>query len=174
MPDLENPYASPQAEIVAENKLINQNALTDLMLKHLKDASPWLRFIGILSYIGCGFLALTGIITMTAMGALTSAWESLANLDFLNGLFTTAFSISMGITYIIIAVICFFPAHFTYNFGSKLRDYFLNGRDQELEIAFKNNKSLWKFYGIVMIIYLAFIPVLIVISIVAVVASALI
>ena len=173
MSDLENPYASPQTESVTENKLISNNTLSDIMLKHLKDASPWLRFIGIMGYIGCGIMVIAGIIFIAAMGAISSLWESIAELEAFGSLFNTIFSASMGVNFLVFAVLFFFPAHFTYLFGSKLRDYFRNGREQELESAFKNNKSLWKFYGILMIIYLAFIPVLIVVSIIAVVATTL-
>ena len=40
-----------------------------------------------------------------------------------------------------------------------------------LELAFKNNKSLWKFNGILLIIGLAVIPALVIIAIVAAVAA---
>jgi hypothetical protein len=46
--------------------------------------------------------------------------------------------------------------------------------DKDLEDAFKNNKSLWKFYGILVIVYLALIPVLLIgASVVTAVLSAI-
>ncbi|MDR1279046.1 MAG: hypothetical protein LBK02_09860, partial [Treponema sp.] len=69
--------------------------------------------------------------------------------------------------------LCFFPALFTYNFGNKIRAYQQSRAEEELENAFKNNKSLWKFLGILTIISLAFIPVMIIISIVVGIAASL-
>ena len=166
MSDMENPYASPQTEIVPVNELRNQGALTDTMLGYLKEAAPWLRFLGIVCYISCGLMAFSGIAAIIGMGALSSLWESIPELDSLGSIFNTVFSFSMGSNFLLVAVLFFFPARFIHNFGVKLRSYFQNGKEQELELALKNNKSLWKFLGILMIINLAMIPVIIVLAII--------
>ncbi|MCL2472811.1 MAG: hypothetical protein FWF26_03945 [Treponema sp.] len=174
MSDTGNPYASPQAGSVPAQNLIVQPALTDKMAGFLREASPWMRFIGVMEFIGCGFLALIGIIMMAAMGALTSLWDSIPEFGKLGNTFGAVFSASIGAVYLVMAVFLFFPALFTWNFGAKIRDYFQSGKEQELELAFKNNKSLWKFYGILMIIELALIPVLIIIGIAVAVTASLI
>ena len=162
-----NPYESPQTASIPEAGLSAQGALTDTMLRHLKDASPWMRFIGIVGYIGSGLVALIGIGFIVAMGTISSMWESLASeLGSFGSIFSSLFSSSMGINILIAAVLLFFPAHFTYKAGFYIYSYIKNGREQELEIAFKNNKSLWKFSGIVTIIYLAFVPLLIIIVVI--------
>jgi hypothetical protein len=121
--------------------------LSDNILFYLKGASPWLRFIGILCYISCGFMVAGGLIALIAAPLME-------DLD-IDG--TTGFL--MGIIYLVSAVIVFFPARFIYSFGARLRNYFLSNTEKELELAFKYNKSLWKFYGIAMIIILALIPI---------------
>ena len=68
-------------------------------------------------------------------------------------------------------VLMFFPAFFTYKFGVKIRAFTRTNSEQELELAFKNNKSLWKFNGILTIIGLAIIPLVIILGIIAVVAA---
>jgi len=171
--ETENLYASPQAESVPENKLLAQAALTETMLGYLKEASPWLRFIGIVGYICCGLIAATGIIFIVFMGSLSSIWEeTISELGDLGNVFGAVFSGSMGFTFLISALLCYFPSRFTYNFGAKIRSYLQNGREQELELALKNNKSLWKFMGILLIINLAFVPLLIVVGIIIAVVSA--
>jgi hypothetical protein len=70
-----------------------------------------------------------------------------------------------GIYFLGVAVLGFFPSYFIYNFGSKIRTYLRTGAEQDLERALKNNKSLWKFSGILTIIGLAIIPVIFIISI---------
>jgi hypothetical protein len=171
MSDLENPYASPKAESIPENDLITRQSLTDTMTVYLREAAPWLRFIGIVGYIGCGFLAVLGIASIAGMNALSGLWDSISELGSMGSLFNSAFSITFGFNFLLTAVLCFFPSRFIWNFGSKLRSYFQNGREQELELALKNNKSLWKFLGIITIINLSMIPVLIVIVIITAVVS---
>ena len=174
MSDIENPYASPQAESIPENKLITQPSLTDTMLRYLKEAAPWLRFLGVLGFISCGFMAICGITVIIAMGSFSSAWETMLDSGPYSEAVSSIFSISMGLNFIIYAVLFFFPTRFMYKFGVKIRSYLQSGKEQELELALKNNKSLWKFMGILMIISLAIIPVFIAIAIITVAVSVLI
>jgi hypothetical protein len=156
MSDYENPYKSPETAIVPETPEGTGSALTETMLGYLKEASPWLRFIGILGFIGCGFICLVGIISAISSSVLSSIageWGALPA-----GLISL-FYIAGGAVY-------FFPAYFTYNFGTKIRDYQISGSNDDLELAFKNNKLLWKFNGILYIVCLALIPFLIIISII--------
>jgi hypothetical protein len=159
MSDIDNPYQSPESPIVPE---IPQNTgvmLSEKMLRHLNDSSPWLQFIGILGYIGSGLLVIGGILGTIGFSAMS----------FL-GLGDFPFWI-IAVIYIPLGVLFFFPAHFTYNFGRKIRNYRFSNSTEDLELAFKNNKSLWKFNGIICTIYLAFIPFTIIIGIIGGVAA---
>jgi hypothetical protein len=124
------------------------------MLRYLNDTSPWLQFIGILGYIGCGLLVIGGIFSAVGFSAAASFTE-LGEFPFW----------IITLIYIPLGVLSFFPARFTYNFGRKIRNYRFSNSTEDLELAFKNNKSLWKFYGILCIIYLAFIPFFFIIAI---------
>jgi hypothetical protein len=148
----DNPYQSPQAEINAE-RTGPQGCLTEGMVSHLSAAAPWIRFIGVLGYVGCGFTALVGlgcIIAGPATDSFFSRWGGAVGM------------VSLGIIYIALGVLLFFPAMFAYNFGVRIRNYLRSGSEYELEQAFKNNRSLWKFLGILAIVELALLPVLIV------------
>jgi len=156
MSDYENPYKSPETAIVPEKPQGAVTALTETMLSYLKEASPWLRFIGILGFIGCGFMCLVGIIFAITTSVIPDIMDGMVNFP------VWLFSL----VYIAIGALYFFPARFTYNFGAKIRNYQLSNSNEDLELAFKNNKSLWKFNGILYIVCLAIIPFTIIISIV--------
>jgi hypothetical protein len=136
------------------------------MLIYLREASPWLRFIGILSFIGCGFTALMGLLTLLVSGFIDFADLSLA----LPGLSNWGGPV-MGAVYLGGAALLIFSGRFTYNFGAKIGHFLRSGAAADLELAFKNNKSLWKLNGIMAIVYLALVPALIVIVAVAAVYS---
>jgi hypothetical protein len=173
MSDNANPYQSPEAAVKPEAPLVSQTGLTEIMLGYLKGASPWLRFIGIMGFIGCGLMVLGGILFLALIPVMGSVWETIPDMGTFSAYFGAAFGGSMGIYFFICAIIGFFPSRFIYTFGNRIRSYLLSGADRDLEEAFKNNKSLWKFAGIVTIISLAFIPVMIIVGIVIAVIMAL-
>ncbi|MCL2809194.1 MAG: DUF5362 family protein [Treponema sp.] len=165
MSDFNGQYNSPETQIVPE-KLQNAGNLTDTMLRYLKEASPWLRFMGVVGFIFCGFIALGAFFSLIGTVA-TSAFASEFGdipIQLLTFLYTV---ILLGS-----GVILFFMSLFTFNFGNGIRKYQFSNSDEDLETAFKNNKSLWKFYGIMTIIYLALFPVMVIVMIAVGVAMA--
>lgn len=161
MSDIENPYQSPESQIIPETPQSADNSITPLMLKYLSEASPWLRFIGILGYIGCGIMVISGIVMAATANATGELFENFIDFPFW----------IIGFLYIPLALLLFFPSHYTFKFGQKIRNYQFSNSNDDLENAFKNNKSLWKFYGILMIVYLAILPVVIVVSVIIGVAA---
>jgi hypothetical protein len=159
--DIANPWQSPENASVPEKPPGAQAVITDTMLRYLREAAPWLRFIGILGFIGCGFMVAGGLAATIVMFAAASLVEEFGGFPV--GL--------MGLLYVALGVVAFFPARFTYYFGAKIRNYQLSNSEQDLEQAFKNNKSLWKFTGILCIVYLAFVPLAVIGGIVAMVGS---
>jgi hypothetical protein len=167
MSNADNPYQSPETVAAPVAPLVNQGVLTENMLTQLKAASPWLRFVGILGFIGCGFMAFFAVIFLAVIPLLRAAmWEAASEMGEFGNIFGNAFSSAFGGTMAIYffgaAALFFFPSLFAYRFGSKIRSYLRTGTDGDLEAAFKNNKSFWKFIGILAIIQLAFVPVIII------------
>jgi hypothetical protein len=170
MADDINPYQSPQNPV---NPAANSSGqLTENMLRYLKGASPWLRFVGIVGFIACGFLALIGLVFLFSPSAWGSFWSEIPGFGDYTGDAGAVVGVAMGLYFFIAALLYFFPALFQYKFGSKIRGYLQSGSDQDLETAFKNNKSLWKFNGILLIIVLALFPAMLLIGIIIGIASA--
>ena len=175
MSDAVNPYQSPEASAVPVKPLLVQGSLTETMMIYLKATSPWLRFIGILGFISSGFTALWGIIIFILFPATRTTWEQIPGFESIGSLSNTLSMVlggTVGLFCIGAAVLMFFPSVFLYRCGNKIRVYLRTGADQDLETAFRNNKSFWKFAGIVCIIHLAFFPLLIIGGIIAGVAAA--
>ena len=159
MSDNENPYQSPESPIIPAESQGSDNYITPLMIKYLNETSPWLRFIGILGYIGCGLLVIQGIFIAASSTAAFALFGGLGDFsDFPVWI--------IGFLFLPAALLFFFPSNYTYKFGQKIKNYQFSNSNEDLENALKNNKSLWKFYGILMIIYLATLPVILVVSIV--------
>jgi hypothetical protein len=170
MSDGINRYQSPQSP--ANPAADNDGRLTETMLRYLGGASPWLRFAGIIGFIYCGFLVLGGLVSFLFSVAMEDFWSGIPEIAEYADVLRVVFGVFMGFYFIIFAVLGFFPSLFLYNFGARIRSYLQSGMDQDLETAFKNNKSFWKFVGVLIIIGLAFIPVMIIIGIIVGIAAA--
>ena len=174
MSDAVNPYQSPEAALNPVNPLTAQGILTEPMLICLKGASPWLRFIGILGFIGAGFTTLSGLSLFAILPMISRLWGEIPGFEAVfSGFWGAALSGTTAVFCVGGGALMFFPSLFIYRFGEKIRSYLRTGADADLELAFKNNKSLWKFAGIVSIIELAFIPIFIIAGIIIAVVMAL-
>jgi len=161
MSDSDNQYNSPQAPIGPEKNQVVGN-LTATMLKYLKEASPWLKFIGILGFISCGLIVLGAIVIIILSTVAASLLGEFGDIPIW----------LISPLYLAMGALLFFPSLFTYNFGDKIRKFLVSNSEEDLEEALKNNKSLWKFYGIMCIISLATTPVIIIVTVVVAVAAA--
>ena len=155
----DNPYESPQAEAGTVNPLSGR-VLTEGMLFYLKGAAPWLRFISIVGFICLGISILSILLVTFVFG---HALEELPEAAPYAALLTSG----MVFIYLPILALYFFPILYVFRFGKKIQNYLFTGDSGDLEAAFKNNKSLWKFLGILMIIMLGFFALALVIGIIA-------
>ena len=162
MSDVINPYQSPETAAVAVKPLVAQGPLTENMLIYLKRASPWLRFLGIVGFIGAGLTTLSGFSFAAFIPAINQVWDEIPGFGSFSTVMGAIFGGGMAVFSIGGGVLMFFPSLFMYRFGDKIRSYLRTGMDQDLEMALKNNHSLWKFTGIICIISLAFIPLLVI------------
>jgi hypothetical protein len=172
MSDAVNPYQSPETAVVPEKPLAIQGTLTETMLANLKGATPWLRLVGILGFISSGFVALAGFSVLPFILIVNRVWTEVPGFESFNGASGAVFNVFMVVLFVGAGVLLFFPSLYIFKFGEKIRSYLKTGADEELELAFRNNKSLWKFAGILGIVQLAFFPLLIIGSIIVALVAA--
>ena len=135
---------------VPENLVNPHIVLTKSMLKYLKQTSPWLRFIGTLGYIFCSISVVGGIIFLVAISADYGLADELGDFP----------AEIAGLFYILLGILLFFPSRFLHKFGEKIRRFLDSNSGEDLEQAFKHNKSLWKYIGIICIIIIIVAPFL--------------
>lgn len=109
----------------------------------LQEGSKWAKFLGILGFIGVGFLVLGGFSIMGA-GSLLSG---MGDMPFSPGLF--------GLLYIIIAILYFIPSLYLYNFANKAQAALRNNDSGMLTESIGFLRSTFKFFGIFAIIGIA-------------------
>jgi hypothetical protein len=164
-----NPYQSPETDVSAVKPMLCSGMVTPTMRNYLKGASGWMRFMGIVGFISCGFMVLVGGFMMLLPAIFMQLHEFDAG-DMAN--FPGFIGAMGGFLYLVIAALGFFPAFFLYRAGARIRDYTRTDADFDLEEALRNNKAFWKFVSILTIVSIALVPVMVIIGIVAALSSA--
>jgi len=120
--------------------------VTETAKKYLKTTSDWTRFFSIMGFIAVGFLGLISIVALL----------TLLVLSFVDDMPEEAYLFFIGgIIYLILAVAMLFPALYLSRFSQKTNAALLSNNANEIETAFKNLKSYWKFTGVMTIVVIA-------------------
>ena len=136
--------------------------LTDQAKGFLREAGKWAMFLSILGFIGLGFMLLGGL----GIFAASSTLDSMPS----NGMNGMPFSMSIiGVLYIVMAVLYFFPRMYLYKFASKIKQAIIGNNTMHLTESFKNLRSHYKFIGILTIVIIAsyIIGMIVMVSVVA-------
>lgn len=110
----------------------------------LNETRKWTKFLAILGFIGIGLLLLMGLFFGTIF---SSVMESMPQSSPFPGKM-------MGIIYVILAIVFFFPILYLLNFSNQMKSALYSNNQEALYIAFNNLKRHFKFIGIVAIIEL--------------------
>ena len=119
----------------------------------LRQTRPWVLFLSVLGFIVTGIMVLFGV----GFGLLGMAGGG-----------GSVVGAGMGLLYIAISAIYFFPALFLWRYGSRIGGLMAGGQVQDLENALEAQKSFWRFTGILMavviVLYVAVIAGAIVVA----------
>ncbi len=107
---------------------------------YLKETGNWAYFFSILGFIFIGLLFIGSLVVSVMFSFLDNE-----NLPAISGL-------TFGIVYIIFSIILFFPILYLYRFSTNMKSALENSESLNLEIAFKNIRSHYKFVGYYIII----------------------
>jgi hypothetical protein len=116
-------------------------AVTELTVDLLRRTRPWVLFLAALAFVGCGLIVVMGVI-MVAAGFLTSPGPD-------------AFPKFLGLLYLPFAVLYVYPAIKLWKYGSAIGRLVASPTPAELEAALAEQKSFWKYTGVVAAVVLA-------------------
>ena len=125
-----------------ESELSNNKTLklTENSLIFMTEVVKWAKFLAICSFVGLGIMVLFGA------GMIILQFE---------GLGTGIQVVVMGIFYISMAGLSFFPAMYLYRFATASAEAIEKLNDDIFEDGIENLKSLFRFTGILTIIVLS-------------------
>ena len=137
-----------------EQELQNQDtplfnlSIDPLVRSHLAETARWGKFLAIVGFIGCGLLLIGGpIFAMSPklVNASLSDESAPANI-----------SPAVIIVYVLVADLLYFlPCLFLFRFSQKMKLALATDNQADLTIGFQNLKVLFRFVGILTIIFLS-------------------
>jgi hypothetical protein len=122
-------------------------------LKNLDTTRKWTMFLAIICFIFLGLFIVIGVIASTFLTAFNSGETGLGIPESL-----------MFVIFLILIVICFFPILFLFRFSKHTSIAVQTLDKQELHKAFKNLKSYFVYFGVLMIIVLSFYIVVLIVA----------
>jgi hypothetical protein len=147
MSDVENMYRAPEKLGEIQTPLDGAAGVSPDTRLFIGQAAPWLKFMGVMGFIGCGFMALAAIISMVT-GSFMSIPGMYAGLG-------GGYAAGIGAFYLVCAVLMFFPARFIFKMGTAASVYKLQGQTLDLQELVSNLKKWAKFNGILTIVGIA-------------------
>ena len=117
--------------------------ITSHMVDSMRSTRPWAMFISILGFITVGFMLLAAIVIMVLGSVLPQEIDGFP-------------AVLMGIMYIIMSFFYLVPSIYLFRYASAIGSFLDTMSESEMESALSNQKSFWKFIGILGIVMIAF------------------
>ena len=123
--------------------------LSENSINFLRETAKWGKFSAIVGFVFIGILVIIAFVAGPMLSSLLSQNQELASLGLMgSGLIT-------GI-YLFFAAFWFFPTYYLYHFSVKTKKGIDNHNSHDLDDGLKNLKSMFKYWGVVIAIMLAF------------------
>jgi hypothetical protein len=145
-----------------ENLLGNELQVNPASEMHLKETAMWARFLGILGFIFSGLFVLVAFFAGTYLSRIMNVnpyggYRNNPSTSMMGGFIT--------FVYLFLAAFAFLVSLFTYRFGTRVKQAILQSDQESFNGGLMNLKFLFRFYGIIMIIYLGILALTLVVSI---------
>lgn len=141
-----NPYEAPGAGGYSAGSNMgnagNAGMITPLMVEHLRNARPWIRFLSVMCFIGAGFMVLAaGLMFLGGMVGLAASKSRAPGADALVGPIG-------GIFYFLMSGFYVFPGVLMHRIANAIDEFVVVPSSSTLENALDKNRSYWKMCGI--------------------------
>lgn len=127
-------------------------------VEQLRQTRPWVVFLSVMAFIGSGFMLLGGVLVMF-VGALAPTGSAVP-------------SVALGALYIPMAFLYIYPAIKLWAYGGAINRLLASRTSEDLAAALGQQKSFWKYAGILTIAMIALYVVVIIGAVVVGVATA--
>jgi amino acid permease len=126
---------------------IFEHGLDETAKAHLLETTRWTKFLAIIGFIFTGLLVVGALLAIT-MGSMFSSYPGMGGLG-------SGLGAGIGFIYLILAVIYLYPVYALFKFSSCMKRGINTGSQDMITDAFRYQKNMYRFIGIMMIIVIA-------------------
>lgn len=146
--DTANPYASPAVPYGNYAPPAPAVSVSERTIQELEGTRPWVRFIAIMTWILSGLMVLfaVGMVAASLIGSNGAGMEAGA-------------AIGLGVFYLLLAALMLYPAFKMTAYAKWIGSLSTSRSTADLENALQQQRLVWRFYGILMAIYLVFMVI---------------
>lgn len=141
-----DPYTPPATNEQEGGRAVNSQ-VSQAVLYQLAGTKPWVRFMSVLMFVGAGMMLLVAV-------GIALAGSQISRLSAASG-GTAVFSGTMGLViavlYGVLSIVYIYPALKLWNYASRIADLLLTGSERDLVNALSQQRSFWKFLGILVL-----------------------
>lgn len=121
--------------------------LNEMSQHFLAETAKWSRFLSIIGFIGLALMALMALVFILAPNSTVTATltQNGVQQEEVN---TRVVGVFMGILYLLMCLLYYFPVSYLYKFSTRMRDALDVGDENSLQSSFENLKKHYKFIGI--------------------------
>jgi hypothetical protein len=123
---------------------IFEHGLDETAKAHLLETTRWTKFLAIMGFIFTGLFIIVALAVMT-MGSMFSSYPGMGGLG-------AGMGIGIGFVYLVVAVIYLYPVYSLFKFSSCMKKGIHTGSQDLITDAFRYQKNMYRFIGIIMII----------------------
>lgn len=145
---LANPYSTPAANLYGSPASGAADSVSPSTIAVLAATKPWVRFMSVLMWIGVAFmlLAAVGMGVVSVMGLAKQAKPSP---------FGGAEFVVLAVIYGVMAFIYIYPALKLWKYANRIGSLRATHTVTDLDAALNEQRSFWKFIGIMTILLLS-------------------
>jgi hypothetical protein len=121
--------------------------MSDITKRALGQTAPWVLFLAVMGYIGCGLLAALGL-ALALLGDLLGSLAELGGPPLKLWPFVGALYLGLG-------VLTFFPTRMLHRISRRCRQFGRSGGMRDLEGVTVSMRSLARFWGVCTVVLLA-------------------
>lgn len=140
-----DPYASPAANEVFASQ--SSSAVSAGVIQQLAGTKPWVRFISVLTFVGAGLMLILGLVMMLMGSVIANASK--------NPMFAGGMGVMMAVIYIVMAAFYIYPGIKLWKYANYIGLLMSSGGVADLEMALSQQRSFWKFVGIIFLIFVS-------------------
>ena len=137
--------------------LSNDLQVTPQIENYLTESARWGKFLAIIGFVLCGIMVIIAFFIPMFLFRLPP-------YNNLPAAYTTSMQTGLTFIYLLIGVLFFFPCFYLYKFSVKMQVALKSISQENFDESFMNLKSIFKFYGIMTIIFLSFYALIFVIA----------